>query len=346
MKSILSHIRRYSIHQSNLKEFLASNLVKSQTSQVIRQMRMNTTTTVGIIVIGDEIVKGQVQDCNSFYLCGRFHQLGAVVKKVVVIPDDINAIGECVREFSKTFTHVITTGGIGPTHDDITYEAVAVAFNMPVKVNGELEAMYKGYFKEKYTETHKKLATIPDAASLIRGSKGKFPVVNIENVYILPGVPKFLKLAFLSLEDLVGNPTLSRKVRMLYLDIDEMSIAEKLTSINQEFSSTVTIGSYPEWHNNYFKVKIVLESSDTADLDKCEAAIRSRLPSDRFVDYDVDPLYEPMKKLEKLQKTSKICSPLTEALAVCSETLSRYSLDEVCIGFNGGKDCTALLHLW
>lgn len=302
--------------------------------------------TAGVIIIGDEIIKGQVQDCNSQFLCQRLHHLGVSVKLVLTVPDDLSTIAQHVKEFSSRYTYVITSGGIGPTHDDITYDAVAAAFGVKTAINGEIEDIYKGYFKEKYTDTHRKLALVPETSELVRNKKN-FPIVRINNVFVLPGVPRFFRLAFAALEELMRDPSINYKTRALYLDVDEMSIADKLTVINESFKNTVTIGSYPEWHSNYYKVKITLESTDDVVIDDCEASLRERIGSRFFVPYDADPIKDSWQGLSRLLAAdNQISDRLQESVNVFREAMERYSLDEISVGFNGGKDCTALLHIW
>lgn len=312
--------------------------------QLLVKAMSSAPVTVGLVVIGDEIIKGQVQDVNSFYMCQRLHQIGVQVKTVVTVPDDLSTIAKYVKDLSSNLSYVITAGGIGPTHDDITYEAIAAAFSDEMKIDSELESIYKSYFKEKYTASHRKLSTIPQSASLFRNNGSKFPIVHIQNVFMLPGVPKFLKMTFSALEAHIGDPSMVNLSRTLYLTVDEMSIAAQLTQINNQFGN-VTIGSYPEWNSNYYKVRIVLESNDVKNLDKCEHALTNSLPAGALIDYDPSPLHNPCAELEKICD-EHLQKPVKDALAVCREALSRYKLEEICIGFNGGKDCTALLHLW
>ena len=300
--------------------------------------------SAGILIIGDEIIKGQVQDCNSNFMCKRLHQLGVDVRTVVTIPDDRVMISKYVREFSEKFTYVLTAGGIGPTHDDITYEAIATGFNEGTRIDDDLEALFKSYFKEKYTESHRKLATIPLSASLYRNNNG-FPIVNLRNIFILPGVPKFLKIAFTTLEEKISNPSAASVVRELYLSIDEMSVAARLTEISKQYAGSVAIGSYPEWQNNYFKLKLVLECDNCDTIEECVTTIEQNLPAGCILDYNKNPMVCPMDGLNNLLK-GNLHKPLQEAIDTLTEALQRYKLDEICIGFNGGKDCTALLHLW
>lgn len=303
----------------------------------------DNAVTAGIVIIGDEIVKGQVQDCNSFYMCQRLHLRGVQVKTVVTIPDDHSLIGKYVVELSNKYTYVVTSGGIGPTHDDITFEAIASAYQDETRVNEGLEALYKDYFKDKYTDAHRKLSAIPSTASLFYNS-GKIPLVLMKNIFILPGIPDLLKRVFASVEDHIGKGSQALVNRAIYLAVDEMSIASKLTQIDQQFPD-VTIGSYPEWNSSYYKVKIMLESSDEDKINLCAEELQKQLPPMAVVDYNANPLVEPHVGLAKVC-VGDLKEPLNEALEVCKEALDRYKLNEICIGFNGGKDCTALLHIW
>lgn len=312
------------------------------------RMSSSPPVTVGIVVIGDEIITGRVQDTNSHYMCQRLSAIGVPVKALVTVPDDLEIISRYVKELSSSYTYVLTAGGIGPTHDDITYEVLAKVFNEPLKVNTELETRFRTYFKEKFTDGHKKLATIPESASLIQcDSTFPFPIVNMGNVYTLPGVPRFLKLAFPSIEKLLGNQTTSSKSQLLYLTVDEMSVAPPLSLISEKFSGKVSIGSYPEWENNYYKLRIVLTSEDSNSLSLCEAAIRERITDKYFIDYEPEPLREPLVSLQTLNsEDERLGRLIMSSIDTCTKALSQYSLDEICIGFNGGKDCTALLHIW
>ncbi|XP_067947706.1 FAD synthase-like [Watersipora subatra] len=301
------------------------------------------TVTVGLIIIGNELVKGQVQDSNSFYMCQRLHKKGVQVKTVVMVPDDFNMIEHYLREFSSKFTFVLTSGGIGPTHDDITFEAAAKAFRDEMKVDEALESIYKNYFKENYTETHKKLSTIPRMASLFPNNQG-FPIVQMRNIFILPGVPRFLKLAIKAVEDHIGSSAVSAAGQTVYLTLDEMSIARKLSHVAQQFPE-VTIGSYPVFDNNYYKVRITFESLNSDIVEQCVSKFRQSLLPGVEIDYNENPLDSASHDLKKMLRT-ELEAPLTEAMSVCTEALERYKLDEICISFNGGKDCTALLHIW
>jgi len=243
---------------------------------------------------------------------------------------------------------VVTTGGIGPTHDDITYEAIAKAFGDTTAIHPQLEAICREYFKEKFTDTHKRLATVPSKAELITASaEGGFPVVKMSNVFILPGVPQFLKMAFATLESRMKNPDVSYNLCELYLCCDELSCADTLAAVNREYRDYVSFGSYPEWHSNYYKVHLVLESTDSKKLKECSDKLINSLPDGSIINYEKQPRMNPLQKIGYLIETDKSLAPqLTHSMQTLEEALKRYKPEEICIGFNGGKDCTALLHLW
>lgn len=343
IQSVAKSTKLLQKYSSNTATVAASHI--SSRSAVLLDMD-GKPVSAGIVIIGDEIVKGQVQDANSYFLSKRLHQLGVDVKAVITIPDELDTIGKYVKEFSSMYTYVITAGGIGPTHDDITYEAIAAAFGDQTAINDELEGIYRGHFKEKYTESHRKLAMIPRTAKLL-GNKRGFPITHISNVFILPGVPKFLRLAFGTLENLMENPNTSYKTRDLYLNIDEMSVTSEIVKVSELFQGRVVIGSYPEWHNNYYRLRISLESTNENDLLECEIKLKEVIPSSHFVSYDKRPWKDSMLKLRSLTEPgSEIQEKLTDSLSTFEEALTRYKLEEICLGFNGGKDCTVLLHLW
>ncbi|CAC5369774.1 FLAD1 [Mytilus coruscus] len=250
-----------------------------------RSMTTNNECSAGIIVIGDEILKGQTEDTNSHFICKHLFSLGVKVKKISVIGDDLDTIAREVSLFSKSFTHVITTGGIGPTHDDKTFEGIAKAFDDVLEPNPVLVELCKEYFGPAALDSPKmKLAMVPKSATTVygyhpeTGQKNKFPLVTIKNVYIFPGVPQLLERSFVTLEHLFKNPSKDFYTREIYVDKDEVSIADILNSVDSKHNSTVILGSYPDFINSYYKVKLVLESETKKDLDDACKTLTESLP--------------------------------------------------------------------
>jgi len=258
-----------------------------------------------------------------------------------------------VEEFSKKYTRVITSGGIGPTHDDLTFEGVAQAFGEHVFPHPELVAVCKDFFGTDDLASPKlKLAFIPESSTLHygvdkkTGEKARYPVVVVHNVYMLPGIPHLFEMAFLRLEDLFRNPSRELCTRELFINADEISITPVLNDANECFKDRVTIGSYPDFYNSYYKVKLTLESQSSANIDAVTDFLHSRLPENSLVEFDPDPVAHAADRVYKIADSNdQFAMKVKQSLHIVEEAFGKYSLDEICVGFNGGKDCTALLHL-
>ncbi|PSN54309.1 FAD synthase [Blattella germanica] len=189
--------------------------------------------SAGIIVIGDEVLKGQVHDTNSHFIVKNMYKLGVKVQKITVVGDDEDTIAAEVKTFSEKYSYVITTGGIGPTHDDVT-------FKLP---HPELVKLISHYYKtEDLNSAPMKMAHVPSSAKLIYGfdktkdRKTLFPNVSIRNVYMFPGIPELMEKLFLVLsKDLFGGGSTQFFKRELYLKASEANIAKHLNTIVEEF---------------------------------------------------------------------------------------------------------------
>src|ERR1700752_1602831 len=153
--------------------------------------------TAGIVVIGNEILSGKVTDTNSSFLTRELRAMGVDVRRISVIPDDLDDIAGTVRDFHQTFDLVFTSGGVGPTHDDITIEGVARALSRRVIVHPVLEAKIHEYLNGKTPNAaHLKMAEAPEGAELLMDERIRFPTIKAENIYILPGIPEILQQKF------------------------------------------------------------------------------------------------------------------------------------------------------
>src|SRR5262245_40737147 len=152
--------------------------------------------TAGILVIGNEILSGKTADENSVFLVRELRELGVDVRKISVIADDVETIASEVRSFSQTHDYVFTTGGVGPTHDDLTMEGIALAFHRRIQRNPALEAALRGYYSPELVEPNLRMADVPEGVQLIGGPGLWFPVIVVENVFIFPGVPMILQRKF------------------------------------------------------------------------------------------------------------------------------------------------------
>lgn len=243
------------------------------------------TLTAGIIIIGDEILKGHTKDVNSYFLVKRFWSLGIKVCKISVVADDEDEIADEVRTFSNKYTFVITTGGIGPTHDDVTIKSVAKAFGENIVKNDKIvEVMEQFYDMKKchLNESHMKMAMVPSSAELVHSKNTKenpFPVIRVHNVYIFPGIPHFVEKDFAGIEHVFGQCTNTEfHLSKVYLSVDETEIAHILDEVNEKFKQTIQLGSYPEFRSREHQVKLTLESRDRQQVqDACQYLLR-KLP--------------------------------------------------------------------
>ncbi|XP_075301283.1 FAD synthase [Opisthocomus hoazin] len=312
-----------------------------------------SAATAGIIVIGDEILKGHTQDTNSFFMCRRLRALGVRVARVSVVPDEVAAIADEVAAFASRFTFVLTSGGVGPTHDDVTFEAVARAFGETLAPHPELVALVREFFGLTTVSCPEmKLARVPASSRLHYGTDGrtgaafKYPLVSVRNVYIFPGVPALMERALDGLGHLFRSERTRFHSRVIHVAADEIAIAPALDQAATAFQGRVSLGSYPDWANNYYRVKLTLDSESERDLEEAHGFLMEKLPPGVVVPLVTDCVSPAAAEVYGLAESgSALGQKVAAALRTIEEALDQYSLAQLCVGFNGGKDCTALLHL-
>ena len=229
----------------------------------------------GIILIGNEILSGKIADANAAYLCRELRALGVDVRRISVIPDEIPLIAREVAAFSRDFDVVFTSGGVGPTHDDVTMEGVAEAMDVPVVRHPVLAGMLRDYYGDRLNEAHLKMAEVPEGAELVAHESVRFPTILVRNVYVLPGVPEIFRRKFDALrERFREQPFVLRNV---FLAIGEGEIAEHLNHVLGAYPALM-LGSYPEFSNPEYRVKVTLESKDSSYLEQALAVLLARLP--------------------------------------------------------------------
>lgn len=218
-------------------------------------------------------------------MCRRLRALGVRVARVSVVPDEVDAIASEVAAFAARFTYVLTSGGIGPTHDDVTFEAVARAFGEGVALHPELVALvHKLFGKADAQCPEMKLARVPESSRLNYGTDGrtgsafKYPLVSVRNVYIFPGVPALMERALDGLSHLFCSEQTRFHSRAIYVAADEVLIAPTLDQANATFQGRVDLGSYPDWANNYYRVKLTLDSESEQDLEEAYRFLMEKLP--------------------------------------------------------------------
>jgi molybdenum cofactor synthesis domain-containing protein len=236
--------------------------------------------TAGIILIGNEILSGKTRDENAAYLCRELRALGVDVRRIAVIPDEVGLIADEVATFTKAFDLVFTSGGVGPTHDDVTMEGVARAMAVPVVRHPELVALLERYYRGTVTEAALRMAEIPEGAELVTGGTLRFPTILMRNVYVLPGVPEIFRQKFDALRERFRDQPIHLK--NVFVRIGEGTLADYLNRLLESFP-LLQLGSYPELSNPEYQVKVTLESRDRGYLEQALGDFLARLPADAVV---------------------------------------------------------------
>ena len=170
-------------------------------------------TTAAIIVIGNEILSGKVVDTNAAFLTKELRALGVSLRRILVIPDELDDIAEAIRTYRSQFDVIFTSGGVGPTHDDITMDGVARGLGRKVIRHAILEEQIRAYSGDRINDARLKMADVPDGAELIFGGELNFPSVRVENIFILPGIPEFFRDKFMAIKSrFEGDPYFLRVV--------------------------------------------------------------------------------------------------------------------------------------
>ncbi len=228
-----------------------------------------------MVVIGNEILSGKIVDSNSPFLARELRELGVQLSRIVVVPDEIPVVAAAVRDCSRSFDWVFTSGGVGPTHDDITIEAVAAAFSVPVVEDAELRQSILSMAHDKPSEHLLKMARIPSGAELIHGEDRIFPALRIENVHILPGIPQLFEAKLVEMRE---------RFRSSPYHLREILVARAETTIAGYLDATLAafpelmLGSYPSMSKAEYRVRLTLESKDEAYVDGALEDLVSRMP--------------------------------------------------------------------
>ena len=231
-------------------------------------MTKNTKVNAAILIIGNEILSGRTQDTNTSSIALWLNSIGVKVHEVMVIPDIEAIIVDTVNHLRKVNDYVFTTGGIGPTHDDITAQSVSKAFNLKYEIHKEAFKILESYYKPgEFNKGRQKMVWMPKNAELILNPTSGAPGFNVENVFCLPGVPSILKSMLGGLRNRIvgGKPILSFTISLRTV---ESEIADSLTNV-QNKNSDVEIGSYPFFQAGKLGVSIVIRSEEQSKIDKC-----------------------------------------------------------------------------
>jgi molybdenum cofactor synthesis domain-containing protein len=238
--------------------------------------------TAAALIIGNEILTGKVAEQNVFVMARELFALGVELRRVVVCPDEIPIITRDLRELKASHDIVITSGGVGPTHDDVTIKAVAAAFDQKVVRAVPYEALLREYYGERLTEMHLRMADVPEGARLLATPELRWPTVAVDNVFVIPGVPQIFraKMAILR-EELKGSGAFFSHA--VYVSLDEPTLAPLLDRL-ADAHPEVNIGSYLHWGDDAdYRTKLTIDGRAEEAVARCFEEMVAGIPPDKLV---------------------------------------------------------------
>ncbi len=239
-----------------------------------------TNPTAAMLVIGDEILSGRTRDANMFYLAGELAQLGITLNEVRVVSDDTQAIISAVNALRASHDHVLTSGGIGPTHDDITADAIAQAFGVEISIRDDARALLQAHYDRaglEFNSARQRMARIPTGAVLIDNPISTAPGFSLDNVHVMAGVPNIFQAMLASLLPTLtgGEPLLSQSLRV---NRGEGDIAAPFAALAADFPD-LSMGSYPFTQNGVFGTNLVIRGTDAAQIHAAMARLVALFPT-------------------------------------------------------------------
>jgi molybdopterin-biosynthesis enzyme MoeA-like protein len=245
---------------------------------------VETVDSAAFLAIGNELLSGKVVEANLFPLATTLRALGIELRCAEILLDDVPTLAKAIARLSAAHGVLVTSGGVGPTHDDVTMEAVAAAFGTRVVRSAELVELVKQTFGDKITEAHLRFADVPDGAVLRRAPDVSWPTPVLENVWILPGVPEVFRMKLATLRAWVKGPRPFAS-RALLLTQDEVDLKEMLDVVVAAHPA-VGIGSYPALFNPRYRTRITFDATDGAAVDAALEELRGRLPPSSIVEIE------------------------------------------------------------
>jgi molybdenum cofactor synthesis domain-containing protein len=236
------------------------------------------------LIIGNELLSGKVVEANLVVLARVLRALGIELRRVVMILDEIEVIAREVRALADAHDVVFTSGGVGPTHDDLTIEGVARAFGAGVAIAPEIERLIRAHYRERCTEGHLLMARIPEGARLVSTDQIPWPTVVMRNVWVLPGVPEVFRMKMPHVQSELGGdvPFVSLAV---YTTLDEGDLKPLLDRVVADHRG-VDVGSYPRWSDPEYKTKLTFDGTDEPRVRAARDAFTASLPAGSVVRLD------------------------------------------------------------
>ncbi len=237
---------------------------------------MEPAKTAAALIIGNEILSGKIEEKNLAELARLLRGLGVRLARVVMIPDDVELIAKEVAELARAHDWLFTSGGVGPTHDDVTIEGVAKAFGVRVASAPEMEEMIRAHYRERTTENHLRMALVPEGATLEVTDEVRWHTVRFRNVWCLPGVPEVFRMKLEVVRAHMASAP-SFVSLAVYTKMDEGDLKPLLDRVVAAHPD-VEVGSYPKWHDPTYKTKLTFDGRDEARVRAARDAFVASLP--------------------------------------------------------------------
>ena len=232
--------------------------------------------TAAVLVIGNELLSGKIQETNLIELAQLLRSLGIELRRVVFIRDERDQIARDVSSLASSYDYLFTSGGVGPTHDDVTLDGIAAAFDVPIVAHPDLVKLFEQHYGKNLNAGHLRLASIPEGAQLISASASPWPVALMKNVWILPGIPEVFRMKLPIIEEHIQSdrPFITRSV---FTKMDEPDLKTSLDQLVDKHSE-VDIGSYPIWNDQKYRTKITFDGKDEDLIEKALEDFLALLP--------------------------------------------------------------------
>ena len=233
--------------------------------------------SAALLLVGNELLGGKVQEANLQPLAKMLRGRGIPLVRVVTIPDLVDVIAAEVRQLAATHEWLFTSGGVGPTHDDVTLAGVAAAFGVPIVRHPAFEAHVRQQYGDRLKDAHLRMADVPEGAELVTGSPPTWPVVRKDNVWVMPGVPEVFRMKLALIQEVLPQRAGFRTCSV-YTNLDEGQLAPLLEAVVGDFP-TVEVGSYPKWFDPSYKTKLTFDGQDGAQVTAASERFLALLPA-------------------------------------------------------------------
>lgn len=241
-------------------------------------MTREVVRTAAALVIGNELLSGKVRDENLGTLAATLRALGIRLSRAVWVEDDLDVIAREVRALHEQFDIVFTSGGVGPTHDDVTIDAVARAFDTDVVIEDQFADLIRHHYGERCTDAHLRMARVPRGSELLTTAEIAWPTVRIQNVWVMPGVPEIFRMKLSIVRERLTGPVtfFSSAVYTLIEESDLKPILDHVVAQHPD----VEVGSYPKWRDPSYKTKVTLDTTNDPSRQAALGLLLSLLPGD------------------------------------------------------------------